>query len=346
MKASLVATVKDAGPWIDEFLLSLARQTRAPDEVIVVDGGSTDGTQTALASHDSVTLLLEPGANIARGRNVAIRTATHDVLLVTDADCVLAPDWVERLMEPIEGGADVVAGAYRPIATSLFETAAAAWIPEPSELRPGWMPSSRSLALRRSAFEAAGGYPEWLDVGEDMFLNHRLVATGARVDLAPDAVVYWRMRPDLASLWRQYERYAEGDARAGMYRRRHLLRFGTYGFLLAAVATGRRSLLAAAAAGGAAYAWRPVRRTWRRLPAGSPERLRSIALVPAVMAFVDAAKMWGYARGLVSPASGRSGPPDTGRRRRALSTRIARLASSDSRRSSNSSNHRSSEMNG
>jgi len=306
MKVSLVATVKDAGPWIDEFLRSLARQTRPPDEVVVVDGGSTDGTAAALAAVDEITLLVEPGANIARGRNLAIRAATHDVLLVTDADCVLSADWVERLIEPVELGADVAAGAYRPIATSLFETATAAWIPEPTELRPGWMPSSRSLALRRSAFEATGGYPEWLDVGEDMYLNHRLVATGARIDLAPEAVVYWRMRPDLASLWRQYERYAEGDADAGMYPRRHLLRFGTYGFLIAAVASRKRSLLAAAAVGAAAYAWRPVRRTWRRLPAGSPERLRSVVLVPAVMAFVDAAKMWGYARGLVSRIAGRS----------------------------------------
>jgi GT2 family glycosyltransferase len=308
VKVSLVATVKDVGPALDEFLASLARQTRQPDEVVIVDGGSADGTDEALRAVSEVTTLSEPGANIARGRNVAARAATHDVLAVTDPDCVLAPDWLERLLEPIERGADVAAGAYRPIASSTFEWSTASWIPEPDELRPGWMPSSRSLAIRRAAFEAAGGYPEWLDVGEDMYLNHRLVESGARVELAPEAVVFWRMRPDLQALWTQYVRYAEGDAIAGMYARRHAARFAAYGVAAAALVTGRRSLMLGVIGGTAVHAWAPIRRTWRRLPQGSPERLRSVAMVPALMAFVDVAKMWGYLRGL----AGRGRSPDRG----------------------------------
>jgi glycosyltransferase involved in cell wall biosynthesis len=295
VKVSLVATVKDDGPSVEEFLASVRAQTRQPDEVIVVDGGSTDGTWELLEGADDVLALSEPGSNIARGRNAAIRAAAHDVIAVTDADCVLDPEWLERIVLPIEGGADVAAGFYRPFGDSVLQISAAAALPEQDEVRPGWMPSSRSLALRREAFEAAGGYPEWLDVGEDMYLNHRLVENGARIELAPDAVTYWRIRPTLGATWRQYAAYAEGDALAGMYPRRHAVRFAAYALGTFALLTRRRWLLGVAAAGALAYARRPLRRVWRR----SEGRWSALAAVPPMMAFVDAAKMWGYARGLM-----------------------------------------------
>ena len=301
MKVSLVSTVRNAGPHIQEFLASVRLQTRPPDEVVIVDGGSTDGTAEALERAQGVTVIIEPGANISRGRNLGIRTATHDVLALSDADCILARDWLERLLAPLERGADVAAGFYRPLASSFLQVCAGAVaLPEPGELRPGWLPSSRSVAFRREAWEEAGGYPEWLEVGEDMYFNHRLLESGARLEMAPDAVVLWRVRPTLGQTWRQYARYAAGDAVAGMYPERHLVRFTTYAGVTAALATRKRALIAPAAVGAAAYAATPVRRAWRRLPAG-PQRLVAVVAVPAMMAFIDAAKMWGYVAGLGSP---------------------------------------------
>ena len=299
MKASLVSTVKDVGPdHMREFLESLRGQSRPPEETIIVDGGSTDGTLEVLRGAAEVTTISEPGANISRGRNVAIAAAAHDVIAVTDADCVLETDWLERLLAPIEAGADVSAGFYRPLANSLFEASTAAVsVRDAEEVGPGWMPSSRSMAFRRDAFDAAGGYPEWLDVGEDMYFDHQLVATGARMENAPDAVVGWRVRPTVAATWRQYTDYAEGDAAAGLYPERHFLRFAVYALGTLAVTTKNRPLLALAAIGGVAYASRPVRRGLRRL-AGTRERPLSLLTVPAAMAFIDAAKMWGYGRGL------------------------------------------------
>ena len=299
MKVSLVATVLNAQPFIGPFLESVRSQTRPPDEVVVVDGGSTDGTWEVLRDAPGIEAISEPGANIATGRNLAIRAATHDVLAVTDADCVLAPDWLERILAPLERGARVSAGFYRPLDPSLFQIyASAVSMPEPDELRPGWLPSSRSLALHREVWEAAGGYPEWLDVGEDMFFDHRLVEAGVVIELAPDAVTYFRIRPDLASTWHRFARYAQGDAMAGMYRERHLLRFAVYALAVAAVVSRRSWLLAPVAVGAAAYASRPVRRGWRRLPGRPVERAVALLAIPALMAVVDGAKMWGYVRGL------------------------------------------------
>ena len=300
MKISLVATVKDAAEHVADFLESVRAQTRPPDEVVIVDGGSTDGTLEILRSSTEVTLIEAPGANIAQGRNTAIRGAAHDVIAVSDADCVLGPDWLSHLERAIENGADVAMGFYRPITRSFFEACAAAVsVRDEDEVDPDrFMPSSRSVAFRREAFERAGGYPDWLAIGEDMYLNHRLRENDARMEFVPRSVAYWRIRPTPGDTWRQYFRYAEGDGAAGMHPERHALRFGIYGLLLGALLSRRRRPLTFLAVAGAVYARRPIRRVRRLLPGRPMERAAALVAVPALMALADAAKMAGYLSGL------------------------------------------------
>ena len=304
MKVSLISTVKDSAEHVEEFLGSLAAQTRTPDEVVIVDGGSTDGTRDILRRAEAVTLIEESAANIARGRNVAIAASAHDLIAVTDADCVLEPDWLEKLLEPLEQGADVAMGFYAPRTDGfLQECLAAVNLPlHASEIDPArFMPSARSVAFRRSAVDAVGGYPEWLDIGEDMWVNHRWRELGLDMRFAPDAVVHWRLRPTLTATWRQYFRYGRGDARGRMYPERHGLRFAVYIGIIAALA-GRRPLpKLLAAAGAACYARTPVRRAWRRLP-DARERAFATILVPALMMWIDTAKSAGYAAGLADRA--------------------------------------------
>lgn len=297
MKVSLISTVKDAGDHIGAFLDSVAAQTRQPDEIIIVDGGSNDGTLDTLRAADDVTLIEAPGMNIPRGRIIAIEAAAGDVIAVSDADCVLTPGWLEAMMEQIDAGADVAMGAYRPIARNLFEICSAAThVPDVTELDPAtFMPSSRSVAFRRDAYDAAGGYPEWLDVGEDMLLDIALRANGADMRLAPTAITLWRVRPTLTGTWKQYSGYARGDAQAGMWPKRHALRFGAYGaaLLLRRSSLGRLLLVA----GGVIYFAKPIKRAFR-LTRDPLQRAAALGLVPALVAFTDIAKMTGYLRGL------------------------------------------------
>lgn len=299
MKVSLIATVKDAGNAAMPFLESLAAQTRAPDEVIVVDGGSSDGTPDRLREADGVAVIEEPGANIARGRNLAIAAATHEAIAVTDADCVLEPTWLERLLVPLEAGADVAMGFYRPIEDGFLQACMAAInLPDVDEVdEASFMPSGRSVAFRREAIEAAGGYPEWLDIGEDMYVDHRWRELELEMRFAPTAVVHWRLRASLVDTWRQYFRYARGDAVAGMHPDRHAIRLGVYGAALYAASTRGALRKVVSVAGAGAYAAAPLRRAMSRF--GDPaERARATVAVPALMAFVDVAKMAGYLAGL------------------------------------------------
>jgi glycosyltransferase involved in cell wall biosynthesis len=304
MKVSLVTTVKDAAGAIDEFLASIDRQTRTPDEVVVVDGGSTDGTVARLRRTPGITLVEERGANIARGRNLAIAVATHEVIAVTDADCVLEPEWLERLLGPLESGADVAMGFYLPIAEGFLESCMACVnLPDPEEVdEAAFAPSARSVAFRREAIEAAGGYPEWLDIGEDQVVDRRWRELGLDLRFVPDAIVRWRLRASLRETWVQYFRYARGDAIAGLYPERHALRFTVYGAALLAWGSRGRVRRAATVAAGGAYVARPIRRAMARFD-DPARRAAAVAAIPALMAFVDLAKMAGYLAGIPNSRS-------------------------------------------
>ena len=300
MKVTLVSTVKDCASSAPVFIASLGAQTRRPDEVVIVDGGSADGTAEAYERADDVTVLTEPEANISRGRNVAITAATHDVIAATDADCELDPGWLEAIVAPIEAGADVSMGWYEPMLETTFDRCMAAVnlpLDAASVEAARFNPSHRSVAFRREAIEAVGGYPEWLAIGEDMWVDQRWREIGVDMRFAPEAIVRWRLREGLGATWRQYFRYAQGDAQAGMHPERHAVRFGVYAGLGLALASGRTWPKLLAAAGALAYAREPVRRGWARTDGPSGRAIATVA-VPALMALTDAAKMAGYAVGL------------------------------------------------
>src|SRR5438093_12507343 len=180
---SLVMTVRSEAANLPLLLDSVLAQTLRPADIVIVDGGSTDGTPQVARSYMDrlpVRLVELPGANISEGRNAAIRAATCDLVAVTDAGVRLDPRWLERLARPLLGEtADVASGFFLADPHTPFERAMGATVlPSVTDIRPeAFLPSSRSVAFRKQAWAKAGGYPEWLDYCEDLVFDMRMKET-------------------------------------------------------------------------------------------------------------------------------------------------------------------------
>lgn len=303
MRVALIATLLNEGERLGATLAAIDSQTRQPDEIVIVDGGSTDGSFVVLqqwaAGRDGVRIEQRGGANIPQGRNAAISLTDCEAIAVTDGGCVLEPRWLEALAAAIERGADVAMGFYAAEARSRFERLMSCLnLPDADEVDPErFMPSSRSVAFRRDVWERVGGYPEWLPIGEDMHFDLEVVRSGATRRFVPEAMVRWFLRADLRSTLRQYFRYARGDGQAGMYPERHALRFITYGAATAVVAAGlrRRPLLWLLPLGLATRMRPAYRRASRRLH--RDEVIVAFIALPVLEALLDLAKMTGYIAG-------------------------------------------------
>jgi cellulose synthase/poly-beta-1,6-N-acetylglucosamine synthase-like glycosyltransferase len=126
--------------------------------------------------------------------------------------------------------ASIVAGGYNfPYIENFLQASLAVCVlPVKSEIiRAKYMPSSRNIGFSKAAWGKAGGYPQNMDYGEDMRFNFNLRALGYRIMFNPDALVYWNLRNNPAAIFRQFFRYAKGDAIGRMYSHRHLIRFAS-----------------------------------------------------------------------------------------------------------------------
>ncbi|MCY3935849.1 MAG: glycosyltransferase [Chloroflexi bacterium] len=239
---SLLLTVKNEAASLPTLLPSIREQSRLPDELIIIDGGSDDGTYETLLAFAAersrrgagFRVLVEQltGANISQGRNAAVARSRGSILAITDAGVVLPEDWLENITAPLRKDRewDVVSGFFHALPKNAFELAlSAVTLPLPQEInRQRFLPSSRSIALRRPAWERVGGYPEWLDYGEDLILDLRLRARGARFLFLPTVSVGYRPRKNLPEYGRQYFRYARGDGKANLWPMRHAVRYSVY----------------------------------------------------------------------------------------------------------------------
>lgn len=186
----------------------------------------------------------------------------------------------------------------------VFETAlGATTLPAVEDVRPDrFIPSSRSVAFRKCAWQAVGGYPEWLDYCEDVIFDLDLRARTPTFGWAPTAVAHFRPRSSLRAFARQYYLYARGDGKAGLWPRRHAIRYATYMVaapLLLLLGLRRWAAWVALTLGLAAMLFTPYKRLVR-LTRGWPRaaRLRAAAWTPLIRVTGDVAKMLGYPVGV------------------------------------------------
>lgn len=174
-QASLVVTLLNEECHIEALLQSVVDQEVTPAEVILVDGGSTDGSldriEAFAEAHPEITVRLHriPGT-IGKCRNFGVSQAAHEHILSTDAGCRLAPDFVKVATDRLRDN-DIVVGRYVPEPRGLFERSFCALTEPESRSRTGSIFSNRSLAYRRQACAEVGGFREDLLRSEDTELS-------------------------------------------------------------------------------------------------------------------------------------------------------------------------------
>jgi glycosyltransferase involved in cell wall biosynthesis len=310
MQISVVATVKNEGDHMRDLLDSLLDQSLAPDEVVICDGGSTDNTLAVLNEYKQwlpLKIVSAPGSNISTGRNTAIAAAAGPIIAATDAGVTLSPRWLEAITRPLRAGESaVVSGWFEGDPFTDFEVVMSATVlPAVEDINPDtFLPSSRSVAFLKSAWEAVNGYPEWLDYSEDLVFDRALRQLHGPFPFVEQATAYFRPRGSLRSYFKQYYNYARGDGKAQLWPLRHAIRYATYflalPFILRLIWREKWAGWLLLIAGTGAYSRRPAERLWEDTWGWRPPaRLRAFALIPIIRFVGDVAKMLGYPVGVI-----------------------------------------------
>jgi succinoglycan biosynthesis protein ExoA len=221
----------------ERFLRATLEQILAQDynhkrfEVLVSDGQSTDGTRAIVgqlqAAYPNLRLLDNPGRLSSSGRNVAIRAARGDIVVVIDGHCDLESDQHLRTLAEAfaESGAACV-GRPQPLdvaaANALQRAIAAARASRlghnPSSFiysdTPRFVPpQSVAVAYRREVFAEVGLFDEGFDACEDVEFNHRVDRAGLPCYFTPRVRVHYYPRDNVSGLFGQLQRYGRGRIR-------------------------------------------------------------------------------------------------------------------------------------
>lgn len=237
---SLICTVYNEEKTISPFLESVAAQTRIPNEIIIVDGGSIDGTFETLKKakkkypHLNLKVFREK-SNRSKGRNVAITKAKYQVIAITDAGCILDALWLESLVKLyMQTNVDIVSGYYRAEPQTAFEAAVVPFVlVMPDAVDPlSFLPATRSVLLRSAVFKKVGLFDESLELSEDFVFFKKARQLGCTFAFAKDATVVWIPRTSLQSFFRMVRGMAESDVLGGVLRTKAILVVARYLFFI------------------------------------------------------------------------------------------------------------------
>ena len=220
---SIIVPVLDEARHLDDLLGDISAQDfGGAMEVLIADGGSSDGSRELIAERavmgrTKVTLIDNERRFVAPGLNACIRAASGELIVRMDCHSRYASDYVRRCVEAAEEtGAWNVGGIYEPEGVTRTERAVACALSSPFG-GVNW--TKRSAGVRSEvdtvylgaflpiAFERAGLYDETFVRNQDDELNLRIRRAGGRIVFDPAILVRYRPRGSFPAVWRQYREY-------------------------------------------------------------------------------------------------------------------------------------------
>lgn len=227
---SVIIPVRDEETSIGEVIQSILGQSWPPQEIILVDGGSSDKTRDiirdCLTVEGPLMLIKDPDAYPGRARNLGIQQARTEWIAMTDAGTIIRSDWLANLVrEACASDADVVLGSYEPLLTTFFkECLALAFVAPAMEVGQRYLrgPSTASMMMRKCVWEDLGKFPEGLRACEDLVFFDRLARSSYAVRYAHGAIVGWRIPDGFGGAFRRFRTYSMHTLKAGLGRHWHL----------------------------------------------------------------------------------------------------------------------------
>lgn len=232
-EVSVLVPVLNEAQGIAEMLDRVLAQSFPAMEVILADGGSTDGTCDVLAGYarrdPRVRVVENPGRLQSAGLNRALHASRGSILVRLDGHSFVPPDYVARCAELLAStGADVVGGrmvaraGQGAMAKGIEMAMGRRWAAGPARFHhagpAGFVDTVYLGTFRRDALERAGGWSQDVGVNEDFDLNFRIRQAGGRIWYDPSLAVEYQPRSTLKALARQYFRY--GRSKGSMLRKR------------------------------------------------------------------------------------------------------------------------------
>jgi GT2 family glycosyltransferase len=207
MSVSIIIPTFNGASRIGNCLDALLCQTVEPDaEILVINDGSTDGTEEVVARYSGVRLITQSNAGPAAARNRGALEARGTIILFTDDDCEPTPEWLAAMIEPfkdpdVAGAKGIYRTRQRSLAARFVQIEYEDKYRRMSDLPQIDFIDTYSAGFRRNRFLEINGYDTSFPVAcaEDVELSYRMSARGWTMRFVPAAIVY-HTHPD--TLWR------------------------------------------------------------------------------------------------------------------------------------------------